>query len=139
MYLLGNCPRKVDIVTEVMENELWSSGLLGTSSPTELLRTLVFTLGLNLGLRTGEHRRLRREMFKVRITVKIQFCYLFIYCYVVQFGPERKYFVYTEWWSKNHGGGLRDKMKESKQVTVYSSPNPDRCPVAILWQYLEAT
>jgi hypothetical protein len=62
---LGNNPQRVDIVTEVMEESLWCNGLLGSSSPRLLLRTLVFSLGLNLGLRTGEHRKLRRCMFEV--------------------------------------------------------------------------
>lgn len=62
---LGNNPKKVDVVSPLMEEELWSAGVLGDSSSRQLLRTLVYVLGLNLGLRTGEHRKLRRQMFEV--------------------------------------------------------------------------
>ena len=64
---LGNCPKKVDVVTELMEDSLWNLELLGSSSPKILLRTLVFSLGLKLGLRKGEHRLLRRNMFEVSL------------------------------------------------------------------------
>lgn len=63
---LGNNPTKVDVVTQVMEEDLWSGGQLGIDTPKKLLRTLVYTLGVNLGLRAGEHRQLRRGMFEVR-------------------------------------------------------------------------
>jgi hypothetical protein len=62
---LGLNPTKADVITEAMEEALWQENLLGKDSPTQLLRTLVFLLGLNLGLRAGEHRKLRREMFQV--------------------------------------------------------------------------
>ena len=62
---LGFNPKKSDIVTDMMEEELWREGILGVNSPRHLLRTLVFVLGLNLGLRSGEHRKLRQSMFKV--------------------------------------------------------------------------
>ena len=63
---LGNNPRKADVVSPLMEEELWVSGQLGDEPPKRLLRTIVYTLGVNLGLRAGEHRQLRREMFQVR-------------------------------------------------------------------------
>ena len=63
----GNDPKKVDVITPLMEEELWTRGILGDSSCRQLLSTLVFVLGINLGLRTGEHRKLRRDMFEVRV------------------------------------------------------------------------
>lgn len=62
---LGNNPRKCDIITTFMEETLWAGGHLGTTSSKQLLRTLVYLLGVNLGLRTGEHRQLRLGMFQV--------------------------------------------------------------------------
>lgn len=62
---LGHNPRKADTVTNLMEETLWNNSLLGDSSPKLLLKTLVFSLGINLALRAGEHRTLRREMFSV--------------------------------------------------------------------------
>lgn len=64
---LGYNPKKADVVTALMENELWNGGHLGDNSPKQLLRTMVFILGINLGLRAGEHRNLRRGMFEVRL------------------------------------------------------------------------
>lgn len=66
---MGHNPRKADIVSLFMEEELWCSGLLGDSTPRILLRSLVFVLGVNLGLRSGEHRLLRRPMFQVAFCI----------------------------------------------------------------------
>lgn len=63
---LGNNPERVDVITLEMEEVLWATRRLGNDSPTMLLHTIVYLLGINLGLRTGEHRKLRREMFQVR-------------------------------------------------------------------------
>lgn len=65
---LGNNPKKAEIISEMMEEELWNSGLLGAKSPMQLVRTLVYILGVNLGLRAGEHRKLRRDMFEVGLS-----------------------------------------------------------------------
>lgn len=64
---LGHNPNKADIVTVVMEEALWAGGLLCSSPPERLLGTLIYLLGVNLGLRAGEHRKLRREMFRVSL------------------------------------------------------------------------
>ncbi len=60
---LGYAPKKPDVVTDVMEEVLWSQGILGKSPSTKLLKSLVYLLGVNLGLRAGEHRLLRKPMF----------------------------------------------------------------------------
>lgn len=69
----GHDPKKVCIISSIVEEELWSSGALGDSSPRILLRTLVFVLGINLGLRSGEHRKLRWQMFEVIYTFQIKY------------------------------------------------------------------
>lgn len=63
---LGHNPSKADVITREMEEALWAGGQLGEESPSLLLNSLVYLLGVNLGLRSGEHRKLRREMFEVR-------------------------------------------------------------------------
>jgi hypothetical protein len=63
---LGFNPKKAEVISTLVEEELWRGGHLGVNSSQLLLRTVVYTLGLNLALRAGEHRRLRREMFEVR-------------------------------------------------------------------------
>jgi hypothetical protein len=62
---LGNNPVRCDIISDLNEDDLWCSGLLGSSNPGQLLHTTVYILGIFLALRTGEHRMLRRDMFKV--------------------------------------------------------------------------
>jgi hypothetical protein len=62
---LGHNPRKAEVISPLMEEELWSGGYLGDQSSQHLLSTLVYLLGVNLALRSGEHRKLRREMFQV--------------------------------------------------------------------------
>ena len=116
---LGNDPRKLDIVSALVEEELWRSGILGDESPRLMLRTLVFLLGLNLGLRTGEHRQLRRDMFDVDV--------------------HHQYFIYTEWISKCHNGGISDVRKKAKKVKMFSSSCHSRCPVRFLELYLDKT
>lgn len=76
---LGYNPKKVDVMTRLMEEELWSGKFLGDSNPRVLLVTLVFSLGVNLGLRSGEHRQLRRDMFTVSQSQKKVFLSLITY------------------------------------------------------------
>ena len=70
----GTNPRKADIISEITEELLWTKGLLGVEPSQKLLQTVVFILGLNLGLHrlTGEHKLLKREMFRV----SFKFCHL---------------------------------------------------------------
>ena len=68
----GTNPRKADIISEITEELLWTKGLLGVEPSQKLLQTVVFILGLNLGLRTGEHKLVKREMFRV----SFKFCHL---------------------------------------------------------------
>lgn len=62
---LGFNPQQADVITLEMEEALWLGGQLGSECPAMLLNTLVYMLGIHLGLRSGEHRKLRREMFCV--------------------------------------------------------------------------
>lgn len=64
---LGYNPSQAEIISREMEEALWMGGQLGADPPSRLLNTMVYLLGINLGLRAGEHRLLRRNMFKVNI------------------------------------------------------------------------
>ncbi|ESO85678.1 hypothetical protein LOTGIDRAFT_155169 [Lottia gigantea] len=46
--------RQADIINEKHENMMWNNGILGTSSPQQLLDTLVFQLSLHFALRAGQ-------------------------------------------------------------------------------------
>jgi hypothetical protein len=62
---LGHNPSQAEVVSMAMEEALWIGGQLGQEPPSRMLNTLVYLLGVNLGLRSGEHRKLRRNMFQV--------------------------------------------------------------------------
>jgi hypothetical protein len=62
---LGYDPKKAEIVTPLVEEQLWINGHLGSSTSSQLVSTVMYLLGINLGLRSGEHRKLRRSMFEV--------------------------------------------------------------------------
>ena len=54
------------------EDLFWSLGLLGINSPSVLLNTVVFVLGMSCGLRAGEeHRSLHSTPFNSQF----EFCY----------------------------------------------------------------
>ena len=91
----------------------------GKSTPKKLVKTLIYTLGLNLMLRSSEHRMLRPSMFYI--------------------SDNEEYFTYTEWSSKANPGGLTRKKVKPKVVTVYKNENSVRCPVRLLKFYMEAT
>jgi len=59
---------QADVISEQMENDLWTRGFLGDDNPHKLLDTLVFVLGLNLALRgREEHRRLRFQPSQIQV------------------------------------------------------------------------
>ena len=59
---LGFTKKQGDVITLDEKEELWSKGVLGDSSPQQLLDTIVYLFGIHFALRRGsEHRRLRSE------------------------------------------------------------------------------
>lgn len=113
--------RRADIISRDMEDQLWSTGLLGSDSPKKLLETLIYLLGLHLGLRAcSEHKALEYER-----QIKL----------VVTNGVE--YLEYVEGVSKNKSYGLRHSNMEPKVVKVMCNENnPDRCVVKIYKEYV---
>ena len=116
---IGSGSKHAEIVTKVEENQLWEAGVLGTSDPKTLLRTVFYLNGKNFCLRGGqEHRELKISQLT------------WVSC------PQEGY-IYTENASKNQSGGFAQLSVEHKVVPVYASTaGPERCHIQILDLYL---
>ena len=106
--------QQAEPVTVKDESLLWELGLLGTTSPTVLLHTLVYMVGLYFALRSGsEHRRLWYTPAQIQLIEKLH---------------SRPYLIYQEDISKKNQGGLHSRTKQPKKVIYYANTtNPDRC------------
>lgn len=62
-------PKQAVVITLDDEEEMWRSGALGQSNPAQLLRTLIYHLGIHCSLRAAqEHRDLEfGKLFSVVI------------------------------------------------------------------------
>ena len=115
--------RQAEPITVEDESLLWELGLLGTTSPTVLLHTLVYMVGLYFALRSGsEHRRLRHTPAQIQLIEKPH---------------SRPYLIYQEDISKTNQGGLHSRTKQPKKVIHYANTtNPDRCFIHIYKTYM---
>lgn len=100
--------KQVNIITTAHETILLNKGILGKENPKQLLRTLVFKMGLSFALRSGkEHRDLMPSQL------------------IVQVNDEgRKYLQYTETCTKTNSGGLKHKSTVPKKVYGFQSADP---------------
>ncbi|XP_064387442.1 transcriptional regulator QRICH1-like [Halichondria panicea] len=119
---LGSKKRQAEPLTIEEEELLWSTGLLGCSSPQTLVDTMVFMTGLYFALRSGDkHRQLRFEPCQIEL---------------VERSGERPHLVYTEDISKNRPGGIKGRKVKPKVVLHHANlENPDRCFVRIFKLY----
>ena len=110
--------RQAELITVEDESLLWELGLLGTTSPTVLLHTLVYMVGLYFALRSGsEHRRLRYTPAQIQLIEKPH---------------SHPYLIYQENISKTNQGGLHSRTKQPKKVNHYASTtNLDGCFIHI--------
>ena len=115
--------RRAEPITVEDENLLWKLGLLGTTSPTVLLNTLVYMVGLHFALRSGsEHRRLQYVPAQIQLIEKPH---------------SRPYLIYQEDISKTNQGGLNSSTKQPKEVIHYANTkNPERCFIHIYKTYM---
>ena len=115
---LGSTKRQAEVLTEDDEEKLWREGLLGDSTPQQLLDTIIFYDGLYFALRSGrEHRQLRQHPCQIQI---------------VESQGERSHLKYTENMSKNRPGGIKGRKMKPKVVIHHSnSDNPERCLVRL--------
>ena len=116
--------RSNDIISLSQEDKLFNSGILGESSPLQLLRTVIYMIGLHCALRGGvEHNNLRRPGCNSQLSIDYD-------C----IGREK--IVYKEDpLQKTNQGGLSSK-KNNKVVYVYPASRRDRCPIYHYKKYL---
>ena len=100
-------------VSNKMENEMYSKGLLGKDTPDKLLKTGLFLIGVNFALCGGDERKcLRRPVNNCQIVNHVD-----------DNGFEcLKFTDYTH--SKTNQGGLNIKLSEPKVVYCYRNKDP---------------
>ena len=111
------------IISLAHEDVLFQTGALGEQNPEQLLRTIIYMLGLHLALWGGvEHNRLRRPGFNCQI--------------VVETFKGRERLVYSEdLLQKTNQGGLNAR-NGNKIVYVYPASDQYRCPVRLYKKYV---
>lgn len=116
--------RKQAQVIDIDEEKLmWEKNVLGSDSPSKLVNTLVYLIGLNFALRGGqEHRNLRWKNSQLQLmNAKDGKCFL----------------RYTEDVSKNNQGGLKHRKIKPKVVDAYENENDrTRCIVTLFKKYV---
>ena len=116
---VGSESKQSEAFSKEEEDQLWTSGVLGTDTPQSLLRAVFFLNGKNFCLRGGvEHRELKIS--------QIQHIH----------SPPR--YVYTECASKNRTGGLAQLRVKNKVVPIDAVAEAGtRCHVYVLDCYFE--
>lgn len=117
-------PRKrAAVVSWVKEEEMWTSGAFGCSSPQQLIDTLMYHLGLHLSLRAiQEHRDLE---FGINSQLQLK---------KDANGDEVLYYV--ERTSKSKTGGLNQCRGDPKVTTINANQDTTRCVIMMYKNYL---
>lgn len=115
--------RQAEVISIEEENSLWDKGVLGTSSPQQLLDTVIYLFGINFALRAAkEHKNLRWNNSQIQLMTD---------------EDGRQYLRYTEDVSKANHGGLQHRRVQAKSVDAYENlHNPERCIVEIYRKYV---
>ena len=114
-----------DIISLSHENLMFERNALGEEHPEQLLRTVIYMLGLHLALHGDvEHLRLRRPGFDPQITTELDNA------------SGQEILIYREDpLQKTNQGGL-DSKPHNKIVKVYPSENFHHCPVRLYGKYI---
>ena len=113
-----------DVISLKHEDQLFRVGVLGQSTPLQLLRTVIYMIGLHCALRGGvEHNKLRRPGCNSQLSLEFD-----------DRGIER--LVYKEDpLQKTNQGGLMNKGK-CKIVHIYGASDKNRCPIHLYKKYI---
>ena len=115
--------RQAEIITIDEEEQMWKTGILGSSSPQQLLDTTLYMIGMHFALRAGqEHYQLRYPDCQIS---------------TMTHSDGRSFLRYTEDASKACQGGLKHRNLVPKTVDAFENlDNPDRCIVALFHKYV---
>ena len=122
---IGISVKNAQILSSTDEDYLWSMGFLGTSTPDQLLDTVVFCIGKGFALHVGkEHRALHSIQFQSQFKFMHDNDGEIFLRYIEDIGLKTK------------KGGLKHHKVEAKSMDLYATSNPDRCPLCIIIRYL---
>ena len=125
---VGTNPQQSAIISHGEEELLWSTGVMGTSNPKQLLHAVFFYCGLNLCLRGGnEHRALKFSQFNCLDVPNPDSPTVSTVCY-----------QYTEHGSKNNLGSIKQVRKRQPNKVIRHFANSklgDKCLVRLLDLY----
>jgi hypothetical protein len=112
-------------ISKNTEENMWQAGLLGSDSPSTLLNTVIFLVGVHFALRGGDElRKLRHGDLS-----QIQF--------IVDLNGQRC-LMYKEDVSKARQGGIKSIAIKPKQVYAYhNEANHERCLPCVFRKYLD--
>lgn len=116
-------PKRAEPITVADEEKLWDDGLLGCSTPKQLQRTLIYSMGIQCGLRAAsEHKALLFGKNSQLNLVKEN---------------DREVLIYTETVSKNKHFGLNQSRMEPKVVKVLPNNKfPHKCLISLYKTYI---
>lgn len=117
-------PKRSHSISFEDEEQLWKTGTLGSSTPKQLIETLIYELGLHLSLRASkEHRDLEfGENSQLRLCSETN---------------GTKFIQYVERCSKTRKFGLKTVAREPKTCRIYPNfDKPERCVVALFEKYV---
>ena len=120
---IGIRKKQAEIVSQEEEDIMWDKGVLGSSSPDTLVKTLIYLFGLNFALRAAQDHRNLRWSPNPQIELLTDSCGI-------------KFLRYTEDVSKANRGGLKHRKVKGKVVDAYSHPNKARCIVSLYEMYV---
>lgn len=107
-------------ISKEIEEEMWVNGILGSETPSKLVNTLIYLIGLHFALRGGEElRRLRVGKFsQIRSSTDVE---------------GRSCMIYKEDVSKARQGGMKSIGTPPKSVVVYHNEADHSKCLPCLW------